>query len=101
MEERRPRGATQGAIQPPTEPWADTVDGAALLDELSAVFHKHVIATDESTAAAVLWVPYAKSTKHADLLKLLTKWDSLNPPQLKISLSQHICRNLKPPRRVN
>lgn len=41
---------------PPADPWPETVDGAALLNDVAAGVRRHVVLSDTDAYAAALWV---------------------------------------------
>ena len=57
------------------EPWADSVDGSALADELVEVFTRHIVLPPSGAEAIALWVLHAwtiDSAGHSPLLVLLS-----------------------------
>jgi putative DNA primase/helicase len=51
---------------PEIEPWHEPVDGAALLDELVAIFKRHVVMPTRGEDAAALWVLHTHCLEAAD-----------------------------------
>ncbi|HHJ40067.1 MAG: hypothetical protein AXA67_02165 [Methylothermaceae bacteria B42] len=47
--------AGSGILAPLPKPWPDPVDGAALLDELRAVYTRHLVLPDHAAEALALW----------------------------------------------
>jgi hypothetical protein len=50
--------AGRAIILPEPEPWADPVDTAHLLDELTDALHRHMIMPPESETATALWIAH-------------------------------------------
>jgi putative DNA primase/helicase len=48
---------------PKPEPWPDPVDGAALLQDLSATIRQHVVMADASADVVALWSVYSHAAK--------------------------------------
>jgi len=53
------------------EPWADPVDGAELLHEISAILRRHVVMGNESLLAVTLWIIMTYLCDVAEFLPLL------------------------------
>jgi putative DNA primase/helicase len=53
---KRARGGGRPLVFDKPDPWPDEVDGAALLDDLAAVFERHIVMSAEGRHAAALWV---------------------------------------------
>jgi hypothetical protein len=53
------------------EPWADTVDGAGLLDDIREVFLKHVVLPEHAADALALWVLHAWTMNAFDISPFL------------------------------
>ena len=51
---------------PSTEPWAEAVDGDALLGEIEAVVHRHVILSKDQALACALWAIHTHAIDYAD-----------------------------------
>lgn len=41
------------------EPWEDTVDGVALLDEIASIIHRHIVCEKPTIHAATLWIAFS------------------------------------------
>jgi hypothetical protein len=58
------------------EPWPEQVDGAVLLNDLSATFSRHLALLDGAADVMALWVMF---THGFDAAKVSRDWDSCRP----------------------
>lgn len=73
---RRPQRKNESASgtgleYPAIEPWPEAVDGAALLDGLTAVFRRHVVMSESQEIACALWALHAHAHGLRDVSPLL------------------------------
>nr|AQQ74492.1 hypothetical protein [uncultured bacterium] len=72
------RGAAPISISENVEPWVETVDGAELLEQLSAVYRSHLALAEPAPDAAALWILHTYALEAAHCSPLLT-WQSPTP----------------------
>ena len=74
-EVQKRRGMSSGADLDPAhwkvEPWPDPVDGAALADEMVAIFTRHLVLVEHAAEAMALWVLHAWCLDAADVSPIL------------------------------
>jgi hypothetical protein len=63
---KRSRDAGSGLVME-VEPWSEAVDGVALLDELAAMFSRHVVMSAHAATASSLWSVHTHGIKQAEV----------------------------------
>ena len=56
-----------GGVPPEPEPWPEPVDGALLLDEIIAVFERHLVLPEGAAEAMALWVLFTHAFDAAEV----------------------------------
>lgn len=65
------KGAGAALVLDPPEPWLESVDGAALADELAGLIRKHLVLSVAEADAVALWVLHSHAHEYSSVSPLL------------------------------